>query len=46
MFQISFLVFSFFAVLGLDLRVLHLEPLHPPFFVKGFLEIGSHALFV
>jgi hypothetical protein len=24
---------------------LHLEPLHQPFFVKGFFEIGSFKLF-
>jgi hypothetical protein len=25
--------------------LLHLEPLHQPFFAKGFFEIGSHELF-
>jgi hypothetical protein len=36
--------FFLLAVLELELS-LHLEPLHRPFFVKGFLEIGAHKLF-
>jgi hypothetical protein len=27
------------------LRAFHLEPLHQPFFVKGFFKIGSQELF-
>jgi hypothetical protein len=41
---ISF-IYLFFAVLGLELRALHLESLHQPYFCEGFLEIGSHELF-
>jgi hypothetical protein len=35
----------FFLVLELKTQGLHLEPLHKPFFVMGFFEIGSHELF-
>jgi hypothetical protein len=30
---------------GVCTQGLHLKPLHQPFFVKGFLQIGSHKLF-
>jgi hypothetical protein len=30
---------------GIWTQGLHHEPLHQPFFVKGFSEIGSHELF-
>jgi hypothetical protein len=32
-------------VLEFDLKSLHLEPLHQPFFVMGIFEIGSRELF-
>jgi hypothetical protein len=39
------LFFSFFAVLGFELRASTLSHSTSPFFVMGFLEIGSHKLF-
>jgi hypothetical protein len=34
----------FFVIVGFELRA-YLEPLHLPFFVMGFFDIGSHELF-
>jgi hypothetical protein len=39
-----FTSFLFFSI-GAGTQGLHLEPLHQPFFVKGFFEIGSCKLF-
>jgi hypothetical protein len=35
----------FFCGTGVWTQGLHLEPLHQPFFVMDFFEIGSHKLF-
>jgi hypothetical protein len=37
--------FFFFYGTGVLTQGPHLEPLHQPFFVKGFIEIGSLELF-
>jgi hypothetical protein len=37
--------FFLFYCTGVWTQDLHLEPLHQPFFVKCFFEIGSHGLF-
>jgi hypothetical protein len=44
---ILFYFILFFALLGFELKATlpALEPLHQPFFVMGFFEIGSHKLF-
>jgi hypothetical protein len=39
------LIFFFFSATGAWTQGLHLEPLHQPFFVKGFFKIGSCGLF-
>jgi hypothetical protein len=36
---------TFFCGTGAETQGLHLEPLHQPFFVKGFFNIGSRKLF-
>jgi hypothetical protein len=41
---IIFFLFFFYST-GAWTQDLHLEPLHQPFFVMGFFEIGSHKLF-
>jgi hypothetical protein len=44
----NFLIFFFVVVVGDTgawTQALHIEPLHQPFFVKGFFEIGSYKLF-
>jgi hypothetical protein len=43
--QESVLSLSLFCSTGVWTRGLYLEPLHQPFFVLGFFEIGSHELF-
>jgi hypothetical protein len=39
--------FSDFFFWGTEVwtQVLHIEPLHQPFFVKGVFKMGSHKLF-
>jgi hypothetical protein len=41
----SFLFFSFFAILGFELRAFTLSHSTSPFFVMNFFEIGSQELF-
>jgi hypothetical protein len=40
-----FFLFFFLFLVGFAIQGLHLELPHQPFFVKGFLEIGSCELF-
>jgi hypothetical protein len=42
--SLFFFLFFFFSA-GIWTQGLHLEPLHQPFFVMGFFEIGSCKLF-
>jgi hypothetical protein len=41
----GFCLFVHFWGNGVWTQGLHFEPLHQPFFVKGFFEIGSRELF-